>query len=232
MPEDPLGMPFHTSRHPGPNEPSHWMYLAYASNRQIHSVILYTAAVLAIVLFVGMSTFPDVIVSPAAVDGAQPDSAALAKWQTDLLVLIACAGALGGVVHLLTSLGGFIGGRQLLRSWLIFYYFGPPVGAILALVVYFILRMGVLSPISPPEVFNVYGILGFAVLTGLFARQATEKLAEVFDTLFQKAHDEIQSRDSSELFSATARTQDDFAQRLPDTLPPAVDTFGEEKVDS
>ena len=46
---------------------------------------------------------------------------------------------------------------------------------------------------------NVYGILAFSGLAGMFSRQAIEKLAEVFDVLFQKTKQEVQERPLGDL---------------------------------
>ena len=94
-----------------------------------------------------------------------------------------------------TSLARFVAFRDLERSWFLFYLFRPPVGAGLAVIVYFVLQTGLLSPVSAGTNLNggasdgVYRILALASLTGLFARQAIEKLSEVFDVMFRTKTD-------------------------------------------
>jgi hypothetical protein len=57
-------------------------------------------------------------------------------------------------------------------------------GASLALLVYLGVRGGLFGgQASAPQV-DPYGTAAFAGLVGLFSRQATEKLEEVFDTVF------------------------------------------------
>jgi len=74
---------------------------------------------------------------------------------------------------------------------LIYYISMPIVGALLAPIVYMLLRVGLLAPSSSAtdgttiSNLNLIGIYAFAALTGLFAKTATEKLGEVFSTLFQ-----------------------------------------------
>jgi hypothetical protein len=62
-----------------------------------------------------------------------------------------------------------------------------------------LLRVGVLAPTSAGGAegtagLNVIGLYGFAGLTGLFAKQASEMLADVFSTIFKK----VQAKDPLE----------------------------------
>jgi len=68
-----------------------------------------------------------------------------------------------------------------------------PIWAALATVFYFVLRAGFFSGDATNSSVNVYGIAAVAGFVGLFSRQATDKLREVFDTLFKtdRTEDEI-----------------------------------------
>jgi len=57
-------------------------------------------------------------------------------------------------------------------------------GAALAVIVYLALRGGFL-PTAPPGGVNPFGFVAMAGLVGLFSKQATQKLDEVFTTLFR-----------------------------------------------
>ena len=59
------------------------------------------------------------------------------------------------------------------------------VGVLLALLLYFVFRGGFFSGNSPSTAVNPYGIAALAGLAGLFSKQATDKLREVFETLFR-----------------------------------------------
>ena len=59
------------------------------------------------------------------------------------------------------------------------------VGAGLALILYCVVRGGLLSVAAGPQQLSPYGIAAFAGVTGMFSRQAVDKLGEVFDTFFQ-----------------------------------------------
>ncbi len=109
--------------------------------------------------------------------------------EADVLIMVVLMGALGAALHLLSSLSIFIGNRSLVRSWVIFYLFMPLEGAGLAPIVYLALRVGVLASVSSNSTtsnLNFWGLYAVAGLTGLFARQAIEMLAEVFRTVFKR----------------------------------------------
>ncbi len=112
-----------------------------------------------------------------------------------VLYMVILLGALGGFLHLASSMANYVGNRQLLRSWVIYYVLIPFQGAALAPVIYLLLRVGVLNPAnpapgatSPTDSLNLIGIYGFAALTGLFSKQAIETLADVFATIFKKVN--------------------------------------------
>jgi hypothetical protein len=60
----------------------------------------------------------------------------------------------------------------------------------LALVFYFAIRGGFLSTTGGAKDINPYGIAALAGMVGMFSKQATDKLSEVFSTLFRSAGDE------------------------------------------
>jgi hypothetical protein len=112
-------------------------------------------------------------------------------WHPDqrVFLMVIVAGAIGSLVHTLTSLGDYIGNRKLSSNWLWWFALRIPIGMALALVSYLLLRGGLIVPQqtsgeskSLPS--NLYAIAGFAALAGMFSRQATDKLREVFETLF------------------------------------------------
>lgn len=108
-----------------------------------------------------------------------------------VLTMVILLGALGGSLHLVSSLVMFIGNRQLKRSWLPYYLAMPFTGAGLAPVVYMLLRVGLVNPAGTAtggtglSGLNFIAIYAFAVMTGLFSRVALDKLGEVFGTIFK-----------------------------------------------
>jgi hypothetical protein len=112
-----------------------------------------------------------------------------------VLYMVMLLGGLGGFLRLASSMANYVGNRQLVRSWIIYYVLTPFQGAALAPVVYLLLRVGVLNPAnttpgtsSPTDSLNLIGIYAFAALTGLFSKQAIEMMAEVFSTIFKKVN--------------------------------------------
>lgn len=105
-----------------------------------------------------------------------------------LYFLIAMVGgALGSYIHAATSFSAFSGKKALGGSWLWWYILRLPIGAILAFVFYAVIRAGFLAANTAVDSINPYGIVGLAGLVGMFSKQATEKLREVFDTMFKVA---------------------------------------------
>jgi len=116
-----------------------------------------------------------------------------------VLIMIVLMGSLGGCLHWIGSYVKAVGGRQFLRSWVAYYLLMPIEGAGLAIIVYLLLRVGILSPTSTSgqatSNLNTIGLYAFAGLTGMFSKQASEALADVFNTIFKKvqAKDEVKT---------------------------------------
>jgi hypothetical protein len=103
-----------------------------------------------------------------------------------LLLIVALAGALGGLVHTLRSLYWYVGNRELVLSWMIKYILLPFVGTTLALVFYFVIRAGFFTPGAKVEHASPYGFAALAGLVGMFSEQAVLKLKEMAETLLTK----------------------------------------------
>lgn len=117
----------------------------------------------------------------------------LGPWKLDIEILffliVACAGALGGSVAAIRSLGIYVGSRTLTRSWIPFYVFKPLLGALLATVMYLLLRAGLFSPSASNAQVSPYGFAAIGALVGLFSEQASEKLRRVAEELFTKPYE-------------------------------------------
>jgi hypothetical protein len=103
-----------------------------------------------------------------------------------LILIVAMAGALGGLVHSLRSLYWYVGNKGLVWSWMLMYILRPFVGTTLALVFYFVIRGGLFSPQATIAQTSPFGFAGLAGLIGLFSEQAVLKLKEVAETLLSK----------------------------------------------
>jgi hypothetical protein len=102
-----------------------------------------------------------------------------------LLLLVAVLSALGSYIHAAQSFVDFAGNRRLVVSWIWWYPFRIFVGVALAEIFYFAIRAGFFGTDTPTEFINPYGIAAISGLVGLFSKQATDKLREVFETLFR-----------------------------------------------
>ncbi len=113
--------------------------------------------------------------------------------EQSVLIMVILLGALGGALHLLSSLVKFVGNREFKKSWILYYIAMPFTGAGLAPIIYMMLRVGIVSPSgissngSGVSNLNLMAIYAFAILSGLFSKTATDKMAEVFNTLFSTA---------------------------------------------
>ena len=127
--------------------------------------------------------------SLAAVQAIQQGGAT----EQSVLIMVILLGALGGALHLLSSLVKFVGNREFKKSWILYYIAMPFTGAGLAPIIYMMLRVGIVSPSginstgSGVSNLNLMAIYAFAILSGLFSKTATDKMAEVFNTLFSTA---------------------------------------------
>jgi hypothetical protein len=102
-----------------------------------------------------------------------------------LIWAVLLLGALGGSLHALGSFTLFVGNRNLVRSWIWWYTARAPVGAALALIIYFAVRGGLMGAGGDASAsLNPYGVGALACLSGLFSEKATLKLKELFDAIF------------------------------------------------
>jgi hypothetical protein len=109
--------------------------------------------------------------------------------EVDLLVLVLLFGALGSFVHVAKSFASFAGNRALVASWLWWYLLQPVAGMALALLFYTVIRGGLFAPGSYSGAVNPFGIAGVSGLVGMFSKQATDKLGEMFGAMFRTAAD-------------------------------------------
>ncbi len=101
-----------------------------------------------------------------------------------LLILSLLFGILGGATHGLSSLMDFRGQRRLFRSWSLWYFGRPILGGMVSLIFYLVVRAGLFSGSATSDSANLYGIVAVSTLVGMFTDQATNKLGELFKTMF------------------------------------------------
>jgi hypothetical protein len=108
--------------------------------------------------------------------------------ESSLLALVVLSGALGSYIHAATSFADYIGNRQLFGSWTWWYLLRPFVGVALALIVYFAVRGGLVGASTGANALSPFGVAAITGLAGMFSKQATDKLREVFENLFKTDH--------------------------------------------
>jgi hypothetical protein len=128
--------------------------------------------------------------------------------EQQLLALVALAGALGGFVHLLRSLGRYVGNRQLLWSWVAHYALIPVTAAAAATIFYIVARAGLFANQPPQQqsgnaaaststavaAVNPFGLAAVAALVGLFTEEAMQMLKRVACNVFappERAEDKL-----------------------------------------
>jgi hypothetical protein len=101
------------------------------------------------------------------------------------MVIVLLLGGVGASIHALMSLGDYYGNGTFLARWTWWYLFRMPLGMATALVFYLLLRGGLISAEAGTSVINPYAIAALAGLSGMFAKAASDKLEEVWKTLFR-----------------------------------------------
>jgi hypothetical protein len=99
------------------------------------------------------------------------------------LLLALCAGVLGGAARSLSSLVMYRASRKLFKSWTLWYFSQPIMGGMFAVIALALLKAGLLGN-SGVETFSPAGIVAFSAMVGLFIDEFTNKLSELFKTLF------------------------------------------------
>jgi hypothetical protein len=105
-----------------------------------------------------------------------------AQEETRYLLCAAAAGALGSCIHVATSFIEHAGHNRLTAGWAWWYFLRPWIGSALALVVYFVVRAGLITG-SGDGAMNPYGVAALSGLSGMFSPQATTKLREIFENI-------------------------------------------------
>ena len=125
-----------------------------------------------------------------------------------LIVLVVLTSALGSFVHAATSFGDYVGNRKLRISWVWWYLLRLLVGSALAVIFYFAIRGGFFANNATSTEINPYGIAAISGIVGLFSKQATDKLREVFDTAFRvrEGHGDDLREDSLKPKDTTEKT--------------------------
>jgi hypothetical protein len=121
-----------------------------------------------------------------------------------LFIVVAIAGALGGLLHASRSFAWYVGHSSLKWRWLPYYIVTLFIGAGLATIVYVVVRGGIISgkPDSTGNL-NPYGFAAIGAIVGLFSEQALEMLRRVAGDLFAQAPQGRDQVDAEQTVSPT-----------------------------
>ena len=107
-----------------------------------------------------------------------------------LLFAAMLAGIVGSFLHAAQSLATYVGNDDFKMSWTAWYVLRPWIGGILGFALYFVARAGLLgAPGEGGDSANPYGVVAIGLLGGWFSKTTTDKLQEVFATLFKTDED-------------------------------------------
>ena len=106
-----------------------------------------------------------------------------------VLVFAAAMGATGGGLAGLRALADHRSREDFKVSFTWWYVIRPLIGAGLAVVVYMVLRAGLVGA-APTTVLNAFGVGSVAALSGLFAQNVLERLNLVIEALLGSSHPE------------------------------------------
>jgi hypothetical protein len=104
-----------------------------------------------------------------------------------LFVIVALAGALGGLLHSTRSFAWYVGHGGLRWRWLPYYITTLVTGAGLSTIVYVVVRGGLFSSASATGDSNPFGFVAVGAIVGLFTEQALEMLRRVANDFFAAA---------------------------------------------
>jgi hypothetical protein len=109
--------------------------------------------------------------------------------QGQLFLAALLMGGIGSYIHAVNSFVTYVGTRSFTSSWGPWYLLRPFMGVAMALVFYVVVRGGVLVLSGGVSQVDPYAMMTVAALAGMFSKQASDKLAEVFDTIFRSRAD-------------------------------------------
>jgi len=108
------------------------------------------------------------------------------KTDQGLMLLAFLAGIAGSFLHAAQSLSSYLGNGTFRASWTVWYFLRPWIGGVLGFSIYFALRAGLFTGTASV---NPHGLVAFGLLGGWFSKTTTDKLQEVFETLFKTNED-------------------------------------------
>ena len=131
-----------------------------------------------------------VVLWPDKADLAGPSRIRLPGWswtippEHRILLCVAFCGLLGGSIRMLLRIREDFTSTHAESLYIPWYFLTPPIGAILAVGFYLVVRGGFLASGTSVEDVNVFAFGGTGVLVGMFAEAATDRLEGAFTSAF------------------------------------------------
>ncbi len=115
-----------------------------ASNRQIFFAGACFLVFALLVFYVLIASWPVLIADSKTFKPLELFGQGPLEWSPDqrMFLTVVAAGAVGSLIHTLTSLGDYIGNQKLSANWLWWFVLRTPIGIALALVFCLLLRGG------------------------------------------------------------------------------------------
>ncbi len=106
-----------------------------------------------------------------------------------LFIIVMISGAIGSSVFMARSFAYHMGADDFEDSFMWWYWLRLPIGMGIAVMIYLVLRGGLFAgsfaeQSKAIDAVNPFGFAALATLAGMFSRQATEKLEEIFNNIF------------------------------------------------
>lgn len=106
------------------------------------------------------------------------------------LLMAALCGAFGSCLHGINSLTAYVGAKQFMSSWSMYYLARPVVGGILGPMMFVVFRSNLVTNLQQVNTNDWLAVAALTSISGLFADKAVEKLKQVVDVLFSTPKDE------------------------------------------
>jgi hypothetical protein len=104
--------------------------------------------------------------------------------ERQILLCVAFCGLLGGSIRMLLRIRGDFTSPQVESLSVPWYFLTPPIGAILAVAFYLVVRGGFLASGTSAANVNLFAFGGTGVLVGMFAEAATDRMEGAFTGAF------------------------------------------------
>jgi len=128
-----------------------------------------------------------VMIFPEMSAGDKPKPISSLNLDQTLIVVAILSGVAGSFIAAAQSLSSYLGNDTFKATWAMWYFLRPMVGGMLGLAIFFAFRAGLVASV---DAVNPYGVAALGLLGGWFSKTATDKLREVFETLFDTDADE------------------------------------------